>query len=91
MLGCEWKFGQRFGIAKISDSDAPERDTIAIIGHPEGRPKTIEAGPITDYSDTRIGYNDIDTFGGSSGSGLLNYSTGKIVGVHTNGGCDFIV
>jgi V8-like Glu-specific endopeptidase len=79
--------GSQFGVARIASDDAPEGDMVAIIGHPEGRPKTIEAGPITDYTDFRVGYNSIDTFGGSSGSGILHYATGKIVGVHTNGGC----
>jgi V8-like Glu-specific endopeptidase len=79
--------GRQFGVAKLANNDPPEGDMVAIIGHPEGRPKTIEAGPITDYTDFRVGYNDIDTFGGSSGSGILQHTTGKIVGVHTNGGC----
>ena len=79
--------GQRFGIAEIDSNNPPEGEMVAIIGHPEGRPKTIEAGPVTNYTDFRIGYNDIDTFKGSSGSGILKHSNGKVVGVHTNGGC----
>ena len=80
--------GVSFGHANISGLDANIGDTICIIGHPAGLPKRIEAGPVTDFHDTRIGYNDIDTLGGNSGSGILRSFDGLIVGVHTNGGCD---
>ena len=39
------------------------------------------------FHDSRVGYDSIDTLGGSSGSGLLQSPSGRIVGVHTNGGC----
>jgi hypothetical protein len=61
-------------------------DMLAIIGHPNGVPKVIEAGPQTDLHGNQLGYNDIDTLGGSSGSAVLG-PAGTIVGVHTNGGC----
>ena len=77
-----------FGLTPVSPSDAAVADTICIIGHPLGNPKRVEAGPVTDFHDTRIGYNDIDTAGGNSGSGILFGPAGTIVGVHTNGGCD---
>src|SRR6185369_8126184 len=32
-------------------------------------------------------YNTIDTLDGSSGAGILDAVTGKLVGIHTNGGC----
>jgi hypothetical protein len=60
---------------------------ICIIGHPAGQPKRIEAGPTTSISGNLIRYNDIDTLGGNSGSGILRASDGKLVGIHTNGGC----
>ena len=34
-----------------------------------------------------ISYSDIDTLGGNSGSGILRASDGRLVGIHTNGGC----
>jgi V8-like Glu-specific endopeptidase len=79
--------GARFGKTNISRTDAAEGDMICIIGHPAGRPKRIEAGPTTDINDNRIHYNDIDTLGGNSGSGILHANTGRLVGIHTNGGC----
>ena len=76
-----------FGTSRISRTDAATGDMICIIGHPAGLPKRVEAGPTTSLSGTRISYNDIDTLGGNSGSGILRANDALIVGVHTNGGC----
>ena len=35
-----------------------------------------------------LGYN-VDTTGGNSGSSVINERTGKIIGIHTTGGCGF--
>jgi len=80
--------GQVFGVTEISADDANAGDMLCIIQHPQGLPKRIEAGPLTDHHDDRLGYSDIDTLGGTSGAGILG-PDGTIVGVHTNGGCDF--
>jgi V8-like Glu-specific endopeptidase len=78
--------GATFGRTRISDSDAAVGDMLCIIGHPAGLPKRIEAGPATELTGDRIRYNDIDTLGGNSGSGILRDDE-FLVGVHTNGGC----
>ena len=80
--------GSRYGIGRLNLSDARIDDMMAIIGHPAAVPKRIEAGPVTDISGDRILYNDIDTLGGNSGSPIWHEATGRIVGVHTNGGCN---
>ena len=80
--------GTTFGTTPISQVDAVLNGMACIIGHPAGRPKRIEAGPVTLLQGDSIGYNDIDTLGGNSGSGILQAADGRIVGVHTNGGCD---
>lgn len=80
--------GLTYGITGVSLNDANIGDMVAIIGHPAGLPKRIEAGPVSDFHDNRIGYNSIDTLGGNSGSGIVSNSDGVVVGVHTNGGCD---
>jgi len=80
--------GNTFGVTAVSTTDAAIGDMLAIIGHPAGLPKRIEAGPTTDVTGNLIRYNDIDTLGGNSGSGILQAATGRIVGVHTNGGCN---
>lgn len=79
--------GATYGTSAISTTDASVGDMACIIGHPAGVRKRIEAGPVTDLHGNSIGYNDIDTLGGNSGSGILRASDGLIVGVHTNGGC----
>jgi V8-like Glu-specific endopeptidase len=79
--------GAIFGKTSVSTTDAAVGDMLCIIGHPAGTPKRIEAGQATSFSGNQIRYDDIDTLGGNSGSGILRYTDGKVVGVHTNGGC----
>jgi V8-like Glu-specific endopeptidase len=79
--------GAQFGTTGVSAGDAAQGDMLCIIGHPEGLPKRIEAGPALAPQGNQIRYDDIDTLGGNSGSGVLRASDGWIVGVHTNGGC----
>lgn len=78
--------GNTFGIAPVAAADATVGSAITIIGHPAGEPKQIEAGSIASFSGDFVRYGNVDTLGGSSGSGVLN-SAGQIIGVHTNGGC----
>jgi V8-like Glu-specific endopeptidase len=80
--------GDAYGWTQVSSTNASVGDVIAIIGHPAGQPKRIEAGPVTQVSGSVIRYNDIDTLGGNSGSGILHSPSGRLVGVHTNGGCN---
>jgi V8-like Glu-specific endopeptidase len=80
--------GSRFGIGRIAAGDADIGDMLAIIGHPAGRPKRIEAGPLLRFDGHRLRYDGIDTLGGNSGSAILQSPSGAIVGVHTNGGCN---
>jgi len=80
--------GNTYGFSEVSTTNPAVGDMLAIIGHPAGQPKRIEAGPCTTISATTVRYNDIDTLGGNSGSGILQASTGRVVGVHTNGGCN---
>ena len=78
--------GATFGVAAVAAADAPVGEAITIIGHPNGEPKQIEAGTVASRSTDYLRYGNVDTLGGSSGSGILN-AAGQIVGVHTNGGC----
>jgi len=80
--------GATFGTTQVSTTDAAAGDMLCIIGHPAGWPKRIEAGPALAPSGNTIRYDDIDTLGGNSGSGVLRASDGRLVGVHTNGGCN---
>ena len=80
--------GQTWGVTRLASIDANVGDMLCIIQHPAGNPKRIEAGPLTSFDGDRIRYNNIDTLGGSSGSGILRALDGCLVGVHTNGGCN---
>jgi V8-like Glu-specific endopeptidase len=39
---------------------------------------------VTEIGGNAIRYNDIDTLGGNSGSGILHANSDSIVGVHTD-------
>ncbi len=78
--------GSTWGVAAVASADPSTGSTIAIIGHPNRSPKKIEAGSVSSYSSNYMRYGNVDTLGGSSGSGVLD-SSGRIVAVHTNGGC----
>lgn len=80
--------GERFGIIPVSSLPAAVQEMLVVIQHPDGDPKVVEAGPVSSLTTGWINYNDIDTRAGSSGSALISAVTGKIVGVHTDGGCD---
>lgn len=76
-----------FGTLGVSAADLlTARAMLAMIQHPAGFPKKIEAGPMFSNEGGRISYDSLDTQGGSSGAPILS-EEGLLVGVHTNGGC----
>lgn len=78
--------GKRFAPAKTSVRPIKAKETVAIIQHPNGSPKKVDAGRVLASNHTEVLYDDIDTHGGSSGSGVRD-TKGNVVAVHTNGGC----
>jgi V8-like Glu-specific endopeptidase len=79
--------GFRNGVARISPNDARPGSRIAILQHPAAAPMKVGAGAALRVQGSSIAYDSIDTLGGSSGAGILDAVTGKLVGIHTNGGC----
>lgn len=78
--------GELFGMREVDPNTIANAAQLTVLQHPAGLPKKIEAGAMTQVNGDFITYADIDTMGGSSGSGVLNVD-GKLVAVHTNGGC----
>jgi V8-like Glu-specific endopeptidase len=62
-------------------------DTLCIIQHPDGDPKRVQCGPLFHFNDSLLFYNNIDTYGGSSGAPVINYSSGLLEGIHFDGNC----
>jgi hypothetical protein len=77
----------RFITPEISIEALQQAKMLTVIQHPNGRPKRVAAGVSLKLQDKGISYSDVDTLGGSSGAGLIDQS-GRLIGVHTNGGCD---
>ncbi len=75
------------GVARISPSDSRAGSPIALLQHPRAEPMKVGAGAVARVSGSKISYDSIDTLDGSSGAGILDGTSGKLVGVHTNGGC----
>ena len=79
--------GLRNGVARISPEDSQAGSPIAILQHPSAAAMKVGAGSTLQVQGSRIAYDTIDTMGGSSGAGILDIASGKLVGIHTNGGC----
>jgi len=79
--------GMQNGKTRISPRDAQPGARIAILQHPAAAPMKVGAGTVARLRGSTLTYDTIDTLGGSSGAGILDAETGKLVGVHTNGGC----
>jgi hypothetical protein len=79
----------RYGTTAFDASDAAldKAKLLTIIQHPHGMPKKVMAGPKAGIDGPILLYKDLDTLGGSSGSGVID-EAGKLIAVHIAGGCD---
>lgn len=80
--------GDAHKIASVNNRKPTVPEMIAIFQHPAGAPKKIEAGTVGDVAGATVYYKDVDTLGGSSGSGIRD-KNGILIGVHTSGGCPY--
>ena len=78
--------GDHVASAPLSQQPAHAGDVLGVIQHPQGEPKKIEAGKLLKLDGDKLLYDDIDTWGGSSGAGIRD-ANGKLIGVHTHAGC----
>lgn len=71
----------------------PVGTAIGVIGHPSGLPKKLAFGSATAVrSNTNTGYfvANLDTYGGNSGSPVINATTGVAEGILVRGESDYI-
>ncbi|MBI5596375.1 MAG: trypsin-like peptidase domain-containing protein [Elusimicrobia bacterium] len=76
---------------RIRRSGAPPAGTpLTVIGHPVGLPTKV-AGGASIRKDDQGGYfaGNLDTYGGNSGSAVINTVTGEVEGILVRGGPDF--
>lgn len=65
-------------------------DEMVVIGHPSGLPTIIDdKGSIRENDDDFFFVANLDTFGGNSGSAVLNASTGEVEGILVRGETDY--
>jgi V8-like Glu-specific endopeptidase len=86
IIRLDGKPGAKFGWTKVRSTTPEVGSPLTIIQHPQGEPKQIESGAVASIGPVYMGYADLDTEPGSSGSGILD-KDGFVTGVHTNGGC----
>lgn len=81
--------GQKYApqLYDVSEPTLRAAAQLTVIQHPNGKPKRVAAGTSLRISDDHIYYTDLDTLGGSSGAGILTQSE-RLIGIHTDGGCD---
>jgi V8-like Glu-specific endopeptidase len=80
--------GFTWGIAELSARTPLNGEALTLIQHPDGLPKVVEGGNASGIAagSSKIKYANLDTLGGSSGSGILD-QYGQVIGVHYLGGC----
>lgn len=64
---------------------------VAVIGHPSGLPTKISEGARVRSVNEKYFVANLDTFGGNSGSAVLNTSTGEVEGILVRGETDYIM
>ncbi len=77
---------------RVRRSGAPPAGTpLTVIGHPVGLPTKV-AGGASIRKDDAGGYlvGNLDTYGGNSGSAVINTVTGEIEGILVRGDTDFV-
>jgi len=79
---------------KIRRTDVVQPGTpLGVIGHPAGLPLKLAYGPATVVSDsapTNFFRANLDTYGGNSGSPVINAETGLVEGILVRGATDFL-
>lgn len=78
---------EKYSPSRVLTRPPVDEEVIAVLQHPQGDPKKVDAGHVKATQGPAVYYGDVDTHGGSSGSGVRD-NTGAVIGVHTHGGCE---
>lgn len=74
-----------------TEGDVATDASLVVIGHPVGLPtKVTTGGTVRSTSGAGFFVANLDTYGGNSGSGVFNLSTGQLEGVLVRGEQDFV-
>lgn len=65
-------------------------DELVVIGHPSGLPTKIADGSTVRSLNSLYFKADLDTYGGNSGSAVMNATTGVVEGILVRGETDYI-
>lgn len=76
----------------VRHADQIDNNTeILVIGHPAGLPTKLAAGAaVRENNDPNYFVANLDTYGGNSGSAVLNVNTSEIEGILVRGDTDYI-
>lgn len=74
-----------------ASGEVPADASLVVIGHPVGLPtKITTGGSVRSTANPDFFVANLDTYGGNSGSGVFNASTGLIEGILVRGEQDFV-
>lgn len=80
------KFFRYRNSGKISDSA-----NLVVIGHPSGLPTKIADGAVVRTNDNEYWFSsNLDTFGGNSGSAVIDSDSGVVEGILVRGETDYV-
>lgn len=65
-------------------------DSLVVIGHPSGLPQKIAGGGQVRSIQSGFFVTNLDTYGGNSGSAVLDSTTGQVEGILVRGDTDFV-
>lgn len=65
-------------------------DEVVVLGHPTGLPQKIAGGAVVKKLDNNFFFSNLDTYGGNSGSAVINARTYEVEGILVRGRTDYI-
>lgn len=73
----------------LQRANAERGDEVYVVGHPSGLPTKVAGGAIVRKQEGRFFTANLDSYGGNSGSAVLNARTHEVVGILVRGSQDF--